>query len=65
METKNRPGATALKNSSLVDIGPKWAQGQSGVYQKFCCILLKHHPYMLFSTTKTQEQPPMGLHHEK
>ncbi len=25
---------------SLVDIGPKWAYGQSGAYQKFYCILL-------------------------
>ncbi len=29
-----------IQQDSLVDIGPKWAQGQSGVYQKFCCILL-------------------------
>ncbi len=54
---------------SLVDIDPKWAYSQSGIHQKFYCILLLPTSGGILQLVRepdiAQEQPPMGPHHGK
>ncbi len=56
---------------SLVDIGPKWAEGQSGVwYQVLLHIVIRDRPkfsngFKIQTEILHRSNPLMGPHHEK